>query len=57
MQCVRKGLSYTAVSPFVANLNLFTDSITNYKGIQRGVFGMSVVKDAPHIMQYKIINL
>jgi hypothetical protein len=45
------------VSSFVANLNSFTHSNQNYKGMQKGVFGLCVVKDAPHITQYKVIHL
>jgi hypothetical protein len=42
---------------FVANLNSFTDSTKNSKVFQRASFGICIVTDASHIMQYKIINL
>jgi len=49
------GLCYTVVSSFVANLNSFTNNNKSCKVMQRDIYGISVVKDAPPILQYKII--
>jgi len=38
------------------NLSSFIGSNKNYKRKQKGVFGICILKGAPHLMQYKIIN-
>jgi hypothetical protein len=51
------GSRLKAVSSFIANLNLFTETNKIYKGTPKGVLGICMVKDASHITQNKFITL